>query len=149
MTVGAENRKPTTNPTQPTTQVCALRQTGWLRALARCHWEAGSLSCQKRIFKITLSICSAISEFIETKLFNKISLDLNSGERARSTFFSHLELSPPFWNPTFSGSSRFLRQIRGYTRPVGSKHSKEGQREPCSISPDFDWVRRNDFGKLH
>ena len=80
----------------------------------------------KENFKIALSICSAMSEFIETKLFNKISLDLISGERARSTFFSHLELSPPFWNPTFSGSSRFLRQVRGDTRPVGPEHSKEG-----------------------
>ena len=45
------------------------RLTGW--ALTRRHWEASKLNCQKTIIKITLSIRSGMSEFIETNYLIK------------------------------------------------------------------------------
>ena len=62
----------------------------------------------KENFKIALSICSAISEFIETKLFNKISLDLISGERARSTSFLIWNYLRHFGIPRFPGVQDFF-----------------------------------------
>ena len=128
--------------THPRTPLCQQKQAWAILQAVRLSAHSPPLGgrraqLSKENCKITLSICSAMSEFIETKLFNKISLDLNSGERTRSAFFSYWNYLRHFQIPRFSGTSNLLHQIRGYPRPVELEHSKEGQREPCSISPDL------------
>ena len=77
---------PPTNPTQPPKQALTVRQAVVLSARATTGKPGHSTITIKNYLE-RLSMCSVMSDFIETNDFNKFSLDLNLEGRRWFGFF--------------------------------------------------------------
>ena len=98
---------------------------GWLSGV-RGGFSALSSDCQKIIFKIALSICSAMSEFIENKVFNKISLDLIPEEQTRSTILSSFGIGSAILEPHVFRKFKISSSSPGRYEASGIRTQQEG-----------------------
>ena len=140
MTAGAESRETHHEPHS------ANRMS---RARSLAHGGPARSAVKKRTFKIMLSIRSAISEFIETKVFNKISLDLSSEERTRSSNPSLEIISAILWKSHVFRKFNISSPSPGRFQTGGTRTQQGGLVGTMFHLTRFDRVQKNNFGKLH